>query len=223
MYDGKNLHYYFLLEGLWDEIEGAKVFNFHITYNVDEERLDMVSGTGMTVVHDFTCFREGSEEDKVQKALVAYYNYISNLDKYNEYQEYFSYKLVYVDDDDIPELVVMPCNGCIMCTYKDGEVIQLVNSSTSWLNYIEKCGDYQYGGMLAGEFCAKLEDGMGEVVAYRMSKRDEEGYFTGVYYVDDAEVSEEDYQDYLDSLPYDYVSATEDMYSSIYEAYENLN
>ncbi|MBP3620798.1 MAG: hypothetical protein J6J16_03440, partial [Lachnospiraceae bacterium] len=99
LYDGKTLHYIFPFEGLWSEGVGA------VCYQGDSYVID-----GEMMVHDtylhgggggerYTFFRDGSDEAKVAEALNAYQGYIdeNNLD-------IRGYELVYINDDDIPEL-----------------------------------------------------------------------------------------------------------------------
>lgn len=172
---------------------------------------------------DYTLYRDGSEEDKMQNVLLAYENYINSLDTYDEDQQYYYYKLIYVDDDDIPELVVLPENGCIMCTYKDGEVMVLVNSSSTLFQYKKKSGYYLYGDIGAKDRYEKLEDGTSQLLAYIGNEADEEGFFDYYYYIGDDEVPEDEYYDYVDTISEGFEDAMEDMYSSIYEAYENMD
>ena len=58
---------------------------------------------------------------EMQDWQAAYAEYIEGL----EWKENYDYSLIYVNDDDIPELVVdtgMEANGCYILTYHNGEV-----------------------------------------------------------------------------------------------------
>lgn len=121
---------------------------------------------------------------EMQDWQAAYAEYIEGV----EYGPYNQYALIYVDEDDIPELVI--CTGtvataCTVLTFHDGEVDALQTWSLQ-CNYIEKKNLYwdAYGRM--GEFYDQvytIENGKwvhvlgGEYIA----KLDEDGLITDEY------------------------------------------
>lgn len=69
----------------------------------------------------------------------AYIEYLMNSD-YKEWLDIYTYSLIYVNDDDIPELVVhggCEADGCIILTYKDGNIDVLQTARLNFI-YIEK-------------------------------------------------------------------------------------
>ena len=84
---------------------------------------------------EFSTFGEGFESWK--EAYLAYYT-----ENCPENEDGFSYSLIYVDDDDIPELVVdtgIQAGGCQILSYCDGTV-SVLQTNRRCFTYIEKSG-----------------------------------------------------------------------------------
>ena len=121
---------------------------------------------------------------EMQDWQAAYTEYIESV----EYAPYNEYALIYVDEDDIPELVI--CTGtvataCTVLTFHDGQVDALQTWSLQ-CNYIEKKNLYWDAGGQMGEFYDQvytIENGKwvhvlgGEYIA----KLDEDGLITDEY------------------------------------------
>ena len=103
---------------------------------------------------------------EMQDWQIVYAEYIENI-KYAPYNEY---ALIYVDEDDIPELVVYTgtfADACIVLTFHNGEVDTLQTGSLQ-CNYIEKKNFYWDTGGHMGEFydhVYTVEDGKWVYVA----------------------------------------------------------
>ena len=142
---------------------------------------------------------------EMQDWQAAYAEYIENV----EYAAYNKYALIYVDEDDIPELVI--CTGtvataCTVLTFHDRQVDALQTWSLQ-CNYIEKKNLYWDAGGQMGEFYDQvytIENGKwvhvegGEYIA----KLDEDGLITDEYdYAWEGEaVSEDTYYENLHAV-----------------------
>lgn len=90
------------------------------------------------------------EEEKDAGWQIAYAEYIESI----EWASFNEYALIYVDEDDIPELVIYTgtyATACIVLTFHNGEVDALQTWSLQ-CNYIEKENLYWDGGGHMGEF-----------------------------------------------------------------------
>lgn len=167
----------------------------------------------------------------------AYINYINGLEATNmsteEWAQY-EYALIYVDDDDVPELYVeglSEAEGDRICTLgNDGQVVECILSRTYGSSYIERSGlicnfngnmDYFYLNFyqLSNGVFTQLSDAYGaEVVEW-----DENGNSTENYTWNDSEVTKEEfYANWkaimdLDALvnPWEDVYTADDMISLI--------
>ncbi len=126
----------------------------------------------------------------------------------------FSYSLIYVDDDEIPEIVIDMGSMDMhrIATYKDGEII-ILKEEDSYpiysIGYMERSGILYSNGGFSGfyPFCIyKLENGSFKLVAYGHESEmpDGNGDVTTEYYVGDNEkVSKKEYdakiEQYIDS------------------------
>ncbi len=161
-----------------------------ISENTDEKISDEVVG-------DFRTEPNTPEE----LAYAAYEKYLMD----GSYGSITSYEFVYIDDDDIPELVMVPSNGCLALSYHDGEVIQLCYSSATFFGYVERQGYYYYGGMYKEDNYGMLSEGETKIVAYYEPILDNTTY-TGEnrYYIGNMEngeeVSKDKYDSYIKSL-----------------------
>ena len=151
--------------------------------------------------------------------------YLDYLDKETPegYNDMF-YSFIYVDDDDIPELVVdtsVEAGGCQILAYHDGTVNAL-QTARLYFTYIEKSGllcnsdghmGYYY------DYVYSLEDGIwkcvlsGDWTEYSEleNPKDEEEYVNSMirnYYIDEEEVDEKTYGERRDAV-YDTNSAKE--------------
>lgn len=90
------------------------------------------------------------EEEKDAGWQIAYAEYIESI----EWASFNKYALIYVDEDDIPELVIYTgtyATACIVLTFHNGEVDALQTWSLQ-CNYIEKENLYCDVGGHMGEF-----------------------------------------------------------------------
>ncbi len=174
-----------------------------------------------TILDDFRTEPNTPEE----LAYVAYEEYLND----GSYGEITSYEFVYIDDDDIPELVMVPGNGCLALSYHNGEVVQLCYSSATFFDYVERQGYFRYGGMYREDYYGRLSSEQVEVVAYYNPVRDTDGNYTEnkTYYLgsieNSKEVSKDEYDAYISSLG-DFTSLLDDgiKYTSMYDAYKAL-
>lgn len=174
-----------------------------------------------TILDDFRTEPNTPEE----LAYVAYEEYLND----GSYGEITSYEFVYIDDDDIPELVMIPGNGCLALSYYNGKVVQLCYSSATFFDYVERQGYFRYGGMYREDYYGRLSSEQVEVVAYYNPVRDTDGNYTEnkTYYLgsveNSKEVSKDEYDAYISSLG-DFTSLLDDgiKYTSMYDAYKAL-
>ena len=151
--------------------------------------------------------------------------YLDYLDKTTpEGYDDISYSFIYVDDDDIPELVVdtgFEAGGCQIVAYHDGTV-NVLQTARLYFTYIEKSGllcntdghmGYYYDNVYS------LEDGTwkcilsGDWTEYSdlEDPKDEEEYVDSMvrkYYISEEEVDEKTYGERIDAV-YDRTSAKE--------------
>ncbi|MBQ8085483.1 MAG: hypothetical protein IJ232_05195 [Lachnospiraceae bacterium] len=156
-------------------------------------------------------------------AYAAYQRYLDN----GNFEEH-SYEFVYIDDDDIPELVIGLNLGVLALSYHDGEVIQLCYSSASFFDYNERQGYFRYGGMYREDYYAKLSNGSLEVIAYYEPILNGAEYSgENSYYIGSGdsgkEVTKDEYDSYILSLG-SFSSLLDEgiKYSSMYEAYNSF-
>ena len=216
LYDGQGGMIFLSPRG---EFDGVMAFEYYEIKSVPGDNEQMILDMGLVGGgggEEYLLCRDGSAEAKRQEALVAYQDH---LDKYFEH---FSCKLIYVDDDDIPELLVFPEGGCAMCTYKNGEVIVIVYSGMTNFLYKEKSGYYYYGLEIEWERCEKLEGDTPETVAHVLYEQNEDGDLDYEWYIGDKKVSEKKYKKYIDKIFDEYEDGSENMYPSLYEAYQAL-
>lgn len=123
------------------------------------------------------------------------------------------YKLVYIDEDDIPELYIMSgivALGDTLLTYKDGELVKLHLYSYG-LSYMELQNMFRVGGGRMDryhDYIYKIEDGKfvmlhkGEFGAEEQTnvQCDEEGNFIYEYVWDGIQVSKEEYEANLEAV-----------------------
>jgi hypothetical protein len=172
---------------------------------------------------EYTLYKEGSEEAQVQDALCAYQSYITENDI-----EFDGCELIYLDDDNIPELVYLNVTWETLLTYSDNQV-QATEAGwgMSGLSYREKTGEFVFAGIngsYAHQDFYKYENGsvthlgMAQHVCYD----GEDGKVNEYYIGDDEEVSEEKYEEYWNSFG-EYDKYTECSYTFLYDAYQNLS
>jgi hypothetical protein len=108
----------------------------------------------------------------------AYKNYINQIDP-NEYEEF---ALIYIDEDNIPELYVMgTCEaaGELLCTYADGVVKDKIYGRIGGLSYAARTGRYKHFngnmGMYALSLCT-LKNGVFTTVISGTQEEDMEHY-----------------------------------------------
>lgn len=136
----------------------------------------------------------------------AYINFINKLHVTEGYDGDFEYSLIYVDDDDIPELYIFTqvmCSGEIVVSFYDGK-IRSMNRDRVGIAYIE------YGGLLYNRTGAMgsypcniymLEKGefteIGTGCEYE--HQDEQNIYY-VYFWEGKEVTEEEYMKHINNL-----------------------
>lgn len=226
LYDGKTLHYVFPHEGLANE-EVAPVCYWGDIYSIDGNRMDYTAyahGGGGT--DDYVYFREGSEEAKMAEVLNAYYEYLYSNDWINNYA---IYKLLYIDDDDVPELLFDSTGdgrGTSILCYNNGIVYDSVAYNRGLdFSYIPRQNKVAFSSVFNGigsGTIGHLENGvLVEDYSYT-STLNESG--TTLYTLKDNIYKEEKFNDiwntYFDFNNAEY--AWSPNYSSIYEAYLNF-
>ncbi len=138
--------------------------------------------------------------------------YLDYLDKQGEYANSYSYSLIYVNDDDIPEFVQdtgISAGGCQILTFHDGSVdeVQIWRCNFSYI----KNGNLlcNFGGHMGSyyDYVYTIEDGKWVSVAEGEYgdgpggfQLDENGNEIFVYQWNGKEVNEEEYQKLLYSV-----------------------
>lgn len=222
LYDGEVLHHIFPVKGLYDN-DFDLVCYIEESYVIEGEMLTYSmhyhdnAGGGLT--HSF--FREGSEGVKVAEALNAYYQYIYENNIYYEGCE-----LIYLDDDNIPELVYGLDYGCYeqLLTYYNGTVQRTsIDFGMANFSYSERTGKFELSGV-NGSFSHHnyFEYKNGEVrqVGEAQACYIGEG-IPDEYYIDGKLVDEATCMAYCSSFG-DYEKNVKCEHYIIYEAYENL-
>lgn len=161
--------------------------------------------------------------NEVSDAVNAYEEYVNSVPGM---AENCTFSLIYIDEDDIPELVVYGCceaDGTTICCYYNGEVhekqlrrlgftyIEKENLICNGAGHMDVYYDYVYS-IENGEF---VEVGMGDYGGNQ---------YIGTYYKwNDASVSEEEYYRQLNAV-YDKSKDITPLgyYESVEKAYQNL-
>lgn len=185
------------------------------------------------------------DDEEIRAALMAYQEYV---DQYNDGRWFDGYLLVYLDEDDIPELIAIgncEAAGQLIITYRDGELLENGIGRLGGLKYAKKQNFYYNSngnmGSYRDEFF-RLVNGEQVMImsGYWGDKRDEEGkiimneagdYPEQEYVWNDTVCSEEEYYDSIDKFIKETVGDAElikvdaygdDLYDNIPEAYEGL-
>lgn len=158
----------------------------------------------------------------------AYSDYVKKTAK----EGYNSFNLIYVDNDDVPELFLgsgIEATGERLCTYHNGKIVEQTLYRTYSTSYIENSGLIQnyYGSQgCYGIEIYKLENGKFTMLhtAYIEEGYSEDyGEFYSGCYLDKKEILREDLDrkiaEYFDSdkAKFTYENATEDSESFAYE------
>ena len=158
----------------------------------------------------------------------AYSDYVKKAAK----EGYNSFNLIYVDNDDVPELFLgsgIEVTGERLCTYHNGKIVEQTLYRTYSTSYIENSGLIQnyYGSQgCYGIEIYKLENGKFTMLhtAYIEEGYSEDyGEFYSGCYLDKKEILREDLDrkiaEYFDSdkAKFTYENATEDSESFAYE------
>lgn len=158
----------------------------------------------------------------------AYSDYVKKAAK----EGYNSFNLIYVDNDDVPELFLgsgIEATGERLCTYHNGKIVEQTLYRTYSTSYIENSGLIQnyYGSQgCYGIEIYKLENGKFTMLhtAYIEEGYSEDyGEFYSGCYLDKKEILREDLDrkiaEYFDSdkAKFTYENATEDSESFAYE------
>ena len=124
-----------------------------------------------TIVSPNVPITEDSQETsrvEVEQALQLYLEYINDLRNTAYLNDFYgSLSLVFINDDDIPELVIdrsYPYNGVIICTVSNGAVQTiLAEGGGGGINYIEKGNKFTYVAIIQDTYfdtvCC-IEDGV---------------------------------------------------------------
>lgn len=219
LYDGKTLHYIFPDEGLCLEDLYAVCYTDY-SYYIDDNKMDYETGSIGGGNEYYVYFRDGSDEAKVAEALNAYQGYIdeNNLD-------IRGYELVYINDDDIPEL-------CAFDIIDDPRLL-LYNATDKDVKCMYSSGGYQYkereniivvfshvGGSEAYSLM-EINDSITDFVEldYVRLDRIDDNY---VYYYNDEVSDEATYNAFIEKYrEYTQIGASR-RYTTVLEAYENL-
>lgn len=158
----------------------------------------------------------------------AYADYVKKAAK----EGYNSFNLIYVDNDDVPELFLgsgIEATGERLCTYHNGKIVEQTLYRTYSTSYIENSGLIQnyYGSQgCYGIEIYKLQNGKFEMLhtAYIEEGYSEDyGEFYSGCYLDKKEILREDLDrkiaEYFDAnkAKFTYENATEDSESFAYE------
>lgn len=142
----------------------------------------------------------------------------------------FSYSLLYIDDDDIPELIMRYNLGDgKLLTYKDGEIVYVDNSMTSrnrWATrYIEKSGKYfaYSSGSAWQTFYDVFDISDGTRKSINEFKTDIKDVATDsmYYFFDNTELSEEEWHKKLKEFENEFTEITFSTYIDIIEQIMN--
>lgn len=161
--------------------------------------------------------------NEVSEAVNAYEEYVDSV-PYME--ENYTFSLIYIDEDEIPELVVYGCceaDGTTICCYYSGEVHEKQLSRLEF-TYIEKenliCNGAGHMDVYY-DHVYKIEDG--EFVEVGMGDYGGNQYIGTYYKWNDISVSEEEYYRQLNSV-YDKSRDITPLgyYDSVETAYQNL-
>lgn len=142
----------------------------------------------------------------------------------------FSYSLLYIDDDDIPELIMRYNLGDgKLLTYKDGEIVYVDNSMTSrnrWATrYIEKSGKYfaYSSGSAWQTFYDVFDISDGTRKSINEFKTDIKDVATDsmYYFFDNTELSEEEWHKKLKEVENEFTEITFSTYIDIIEQIMN--
>lgn len=157
----------------------------------------------------------------------AYADYVKKAAK----EGYNSFNLIYVDNDDVPELFLgsgIEATGERLCTYHNGKIVEQTLYRTYSTSYIENSGLIQnyYGSQgCYGIEIYKLENGKFTMLhtAYIEEGYSDLGEFYSGCYLDKKEILREDLdrkiEEYFDSnkAKFTYENATDDSESFAYE------
>lgn len=152
---------------------------------------------------------ESIADGGIQKWEAAYIEYLNDL---GETAEECTYSLIYVDADEIPELVIdtgYEAGGCQILTYHEG-IVDVLQTARLYFDYIEKSGllcnseghmGYYY------DFVFAIEDGKWVLIEegeYGDSEEgmqfDENGDFVYVYSWEGKSVDEKEYYQRLNEV-----------------------
>lgn len=204
---------------------GNNEYQFQIEFDDSGE---MVSG--MTYIDPTASMSEEEKQEYVVKTEVipAYEKYIEN--EFGGFSEYAVYNLIYIDEDDIPEMLcdnTADGRGTKILCYKDGEVYSNDAICRGFaFSYIPKKNKVWYTHFWLGDeysSVAHLEDGTLIEEHNCFFKLDQETGDGGTYQIDGQECSEEEYDDFIDTyFRYEGMVDGWETHSSIQEAYENL-
>ncbi len=157
--------------------------------------------------------RDRAEDMDTEPWRSAYANYLEMMGGKGEELLYdVTFSLIYVDDDEIPELVCdsgVEAGGCQILTYHDGK-IDILQTNRLFFDYLERDGllcnsegnmGYYY------DVVYRIQDGKWVFVAQGeyhdpdgVPVQDEEGNFIYQYIWEEKEVSEEEYKKCLEQV-----------------------
>lgn len=175
---------------------------------------------------DSTGSTQETESTSLSDVYRAYLDFVES--DYPSESEYSEYQLIYIDDDDIPELWInsmVIAAGAKICTYSGGDIEYSNADVNGYFKYIEKGGMFYMRGGRQGWYYDEIyslkegaftrEDGG----TYHSADED---YSSGnyIYEWDDESVSKEDYEARLEAaFDFDNASDIQDGYSYSYDAF----
>lgn len=174
--------------------------------------------------------------------VMAYYDFLKAYAKDNlpVAKKIPKFDLVYIDDDEIPELLLLEddCHaaGVWVYSYYDGNIVEIGHfGSFGKIKYVEKEGlifDHYMGQGAASSTFLKMEDGQAELLFNLYSHPDPDDRLKNLYEIDDVSVSEEVfnakwkelYEDrdfilvgYEDGIPIDETDLKESLLEKVFE------
>ena len=189
-------------------------YNKNFSENYDSNRA-IQNTTGIQDIYSWLVWQ--SDEYSIPEWAKAYYDYLMD-EQYNlQYGRLYEAYVIYVDNDDIPELFISWDSGSVygqLLSYQNGNVVSSGTHSHFSINYIEKSNMfYAYGGATPvwWESLYKIENNDFFVIGEKVEAYDISGYsdISDITYTwNEQEISEDEYNRLL-SEAFDISQATE--------------
>ena len=189
-------------------------YNKNFSENYDSNRA-IQNTTGIQDIYSWLIWQ--LDEYSIPEWAKAYYDYLID-EQYNlQYGTLYEAYVIYVDNDDIPELFISWDSGSVygqLLSYQNGNVVSSGTHSHFSINYIEKSNMfYAYGGATPvwWESLYKIENNDFFVIGEKVEAYDISGYsdISDITYTwNEQEISEDEYNRLL-SEAFDISQATE--------------